>query len=103
MNRPEQLKPRSVAKKHHCHLTAVQWLLGKSVGFLSTFSSGQALNLKFTDTVCNAQLKGKLLSQQGDSDFLNTFFFFKSNLRHHRKTSKQKEIGTAEYENIYSI
>lgn len=75
MNRPEQLKPRSVVKKHRCYLTAVQWLLGKSVGVLSMFSSGQALNLKFTDTVCNAQQKGKLLSQQGDSDFLNTDFF----------------------------
>lgn len=68
-----QLKPRSTLKECCCCSTAFQWHLGKIVGVLIKFSSGQAHNLKFTASVYSAQQKSKELSQQGD--FLNTDFF----------------------------
>lgn len=69
---------------------------GKIVGVLSTFSSGQALNLKFTATVCSAQQKDKWLSHQGDSDFLNTNFLqvtLEALKGKKPKDSKQRNMG----------
>jgi len=76
---------------------------GKIVRVLSTFSGGQALNLKFTVTVCSAQQKGKWLSHQGDSDFLSTDFFQVTLEALKEKKTTQRRFKTAEYRNFYSI